>query len=63
MSDLNKTCRVGESWTSTFPTFHLLLFCVIAALRGALRDTETEKEERVKDGQREKGETEREVHV
>lgn len=33
-------CREGERWTSTFPTFQLLLFCVVAALRGALGDRE-----------------------
>lgn len=40
VSEQKQACRVGESWTSTFPTFHLLLFCVITALCGALSDTE-----------------------
>lgn len=51
-----EACRVGESWTSTFPTFHLLLFCVITALCGALSDREGGKTEveREVDGRREK---------
>lgn len=53
VSEHKQACRVGESWTSTFPTFHLLLFCVIAALCGALPDTEGRDKKRAMETEKE----------